>query len=185
MCFLFQLAILPLFLKIADRTTAAEQTGSNFVRDHHSRLMSTLSNVRRIQNNIDSNICNIANYDRERSKRGSFVKQAAVQGYKAVKFLLKGAKPLPKSELERLRNIDEFQNTGGFMRAYADFRVVVKPSSIKEYGPKGDRGIFGRVGDRLLMLHEKGSAGVPHMAIVKARSGPDIYRAKIIYYTDA
>ena len=172
--------LLLLIPEITDKTTAAEQTGSNVARDHHSRLMSTLSNFRHIQNNVECTICNLASYGRRRTKRGTIVQQAVFKGYKAAKFLLEDAQPVPKGEKIRSDKVNEFLKPGGFLRAYNEFRVL-EPSNLREYGPSGYRTMMGNVGDRVLILNQKGFAGVPQLEIIKHQRESEI---SIIYYTD-
>ena len=178
MCSFFRLALLVLFIEIADRAMAFEEPGTNVATDHNSRLAWKTSNFRHIRADVGCTDCDVDNYYRSRTKRGIIVNPAVFKGYKAAKYLLRGAQPVQKGEKLLRDKVNEFQKLGGYQRAHTEF-LALQPSNIRIAGPPGHRTMMGNVGDRTLILNEKGFADMPQLDIIKDQSGPEI---SIIYY---
>ena len=125
MCSLFRLAILVLLIEIVDRAIATVKPGTkpctNVATDHHSRQARKTSNFLHNRADVGCLDCNAANCGRRRIKRGIIVKLAEFKGYKASKYLLRGAQPVPKAEKLLRDKVNEFQKLGGYQRAHTEF----------------------------------------------------------------
>ena len=169
-CILVLTVLLPSLL---EQATAAKQSGP----DNYARMISAVTNFRQFQNGAGCATCKLAS----RHPRGTIVYQSAFKGFKAAKFLLDDAKPVPKVDKLLREEVNEYLKPGGYVRAYNEFRIL-EPSDLREYGPAGYKTMMGNVGDRVLILNERGFADLPSLEIIKDQSGRDI---NIIYYTDS
>ena len=110
-------------------------------------------------------------------KRSTIIKQVAVEGLRATKYLLRDAKRVSQAGKIFDGNVREFRKAGGYDQAIADFRAI-KPINVKESGPPEWASVAGRVGDRVIILHS--SYDSVWMQIVK-RHGT-IKHVDIIHY---
>ena len=85
-------------------------------------------------------------------QRSTIIRQVAVEGLRATKYLLKDAKRVSQAGKIFDDNIPEFRKAGGYDQAIADFRAI-KPLNVREVGPPAWPTVSGRVGDRMIILH--------------------------------
>lgn len=129
----------------------------------------------------DSN--RITGLDETKLTKRATVGNKLFQGLKAVKYLLKDSKPMKDRPKFMTDDINEFQKSGGYRQAHRDF-LAIKPRIINELGEPGSSVTMGQVGNRLVILYEKGYSNMPMIEIKKVigRSfSPDL---DVIYYKD-
>lgn len=173
---------LPLLLQTLDTTSTAQHPFMQFgVTDRRFELSWNSPSIIDIgRSNSGCTGCTITHHGIGLTKRAVIIEQAVFNGLKAAKFLLKEAKSVGKEDKLLGANIKEFQKTGGYLRAYTDFRALA-PSNVRDLGWPGYTRLMGRVGDRVLILHHKGFTNASMLEIIKDQSGPEM---SIIYYID-
>lgn len=110
-----------------------------------------------------------------REKRAIFT--MVKKGAAAVLRLINGLNELPSDD--KLTRV--FEKKGSYLTAIRDFKSV-SPEKISTFSlPSGNKGIFGKVGDRTIMVEKRGDTGNPTILIIRnmgfAKEGKD----KIIY----
>lgn len=99
-----------------------------------------------------------------RRRRAShiIISKAIIEGIKAVKRLSTGATKVPTDKKYR-----KFEKPGDFGKAVQDFEGLLPNGAHDFKMPDGVSGKAGRVGDRLLVLRNKGDSGKPTITIMK------------------
>lgn len=108
--------------------------------------------------------------------------EAAILGMKAAKHLRRGAKRLLTDQKHRV-----YEKSGTFDRAVEDF-FSAKPSDHHDFKmPDGVYGKAGTVGDRLLVVRNKGATGEPTLDVIKIEKQEKVGKRKSFYgkLTDA
>ena len=75
-----------------------------------------------------------------------------MEGLRATKYLLRGAKRVSQAGKIFDDKIPEFRKAGGYDQAIADFKAI-KPNNVREAGPPAWTTVAGRVGDRVIILN--------------------------------
>lgn len=115
-----------------------------------------------------------------RRKRAVSLALGIFRGVKAAEHLLSGTKQVPSTN----RYYNEYQKSGNFAKALADFDSV-KPTNVRKFNlPDGTPGMWGMVGDRMVIVSSTGELGKPTMEIVQGVGQLDRFIDKITYVDD-
>lgn len=114
-----------------------------------------------------------------RQKHAILIGPHVLEGLRAAKSILKGYKRVPE-RMRHFNEMEEFQKRGSFIEAWDDFHSV-DPQDITETGIPGQMRLVGKIGDRTLILQQRGLTDEPSLEIVKGAGTAKLNIDLILY----
>lgn len=112
-----------------------------------------------------------------RRRSAKLIAFAILRGLRATNSLLSGTKQVTSTN----KYYTEFQKSGNYAKAQADFNSV-RPINIKETSlPSGSKSKWGMVGDRMVIFRSSGENGKPTVEIVQGIGTSETFIDKITY----